>query len=99
MDNDNDMTSMHKVSVQGSASTLAAIGDETENGSNESNGSTVCNSVGVSFAHQPAAPEDHRSSGTAGSSVVGLLEVIERDTTKKYRGLTLRRMRLRMDRT
>ena len=35
-------------------------GDEAESGSNVSSGSTVWNSVGVSFARQPAAPEDHR---------------------------------------
>ena len=64
---------------------LSLAGDEADNWSNVSNGftvCTVCNSVGVSFAHQPAAPEDHRSSGTAGSSTVGLLEFFERDSTK-----------------
>ena len=39
-------------------------------------------SVGVSFAQQPAAPEAHRSPGVAGSSIIGMLEVIERNFTK-----------------
>ena len=43
------------------------------------NGSTVWDSVGVSFAHQPAASEDHRSSGAAGSSNMIKLEVSESD--------------------
>ena len=45
--------------------------DEAENRLNVSNGFTVWNSVGASLAHQlaaPAAPEDHWSSGAAGSS-------------------------------
>ena len=33
----------------------------------------------------PAAPEDHRSSGAAGSSNIGLLEVIESVFTKKLK--------------
>ena len=44
------------------------------------NGVAVWYSVGASFAQQPAAP--HRSSVNAGSSIIGLLEVIERDSTK-----------------
>ena len=74
------ITGMLEVIEGDSAKNLAELslaGDEAENESNVSNGSTVWNSVGVSFAHQPAAPEDHRSSGTAGSSTIGLLEVIE----------------------
>ena len=61
---------------------LSLAEDEAESGSNVSNGFTVWNCVGVSFAHQPAAPEDHQSSGAAGSSIIGLLVVIERDSTK-----------------
>ena len=64
---------------------LSLAEDEAENGSNVSNGFTVWNSVGVSFAHQPAAPEDHRSSGAAGSSNIRMLEVIERDFTKSLK--------------
>ena len=39
-------------------------------------------SVGASFAQQPAAPEAQRSPGLAGSSIMGMLEVIERNFTK-----------------
>ena len=86
VDDDNDMTpSMHKVSVQEVASELAAIKLTCVNNRN-SDGSTVCNFVGVSFAHQPAAPEDHQSSGTAGSSINGLLEVIERELDQNFSG-------------
>ena len=35
------------------------------------------------FAQHPAAPEAHRSPGAAGSSIFGMLEVIEIDFTKK----------------
>ena len=40
-------------------------------------------SVGASFSQQPAAPEAHRSPGVAGSSIIGMLEVIEGNFTKK----------------
>ena len=79
------MIGMLEVIERDSTKNLAELSlaeDEVENGSNLSNGSTVWTSVGVSFAHQPAAPEDHWSSGTAGSSIIGLLEEIERDSTK-----------------
>ena len=61
---------------------LALAGYEAENGSNLSNGSSVWNSVGVSFAHQPAAPEDHWSPGTAGSTKMRVLELSESECTK-----------------
>ena len=51
-------------------------------------------SVGASFAQQPAAPEAHRSPGVAGSTIIGMLEVIERNFAKN---LVLQRTRLRLD--
>ena len=38
---------------------------------------TLRNYYGASFVQQPAAPEVHQSSGGAGSSIIGMLEVIE----------------------
>ena len=38
---------------------------------------TLRDHQGASFVHQSAAPEAHLSSGGAGSSTVGMLEVIE----------------------
>ena len=64
---------------------LSLAGDEAESGSNVSDGSTVCNFVGVSFAQQPAAPEDHRSSGAAGSTKMRMLWLSESDFTKKLK--------------
>ena len=61
---------------------LSLAEDEAENGSNVSNGFT-------SFARQLAAtvaPEDHRSSDAAGSSNIGMLEVIERDSDQEFGG-------------
>ena len=78
VDNDNGMTpSMHKVSVQEVASSL----DATESTSvNKINGVAVWYSVGAYFDQQPAAP--HRSPVNAGSSITGMLEEIERDSTE-----------------
>ena len=80
MDDGNDVTVlMHKVSVQDVASSLAAINLTLVN---KMNGVAVWNSVGTSFAHQPAAPEAHRSPVTAGSPIIGMPEVIQKDSTK-----------------
>merc|ERR1712065_27731 len=44
---------------------------------------------GAAFVQQPAAPEVHQSSGGAGSSIIGMLEVIERDFAKNLAELSL----------
>ena len=62
--------------------------EEAENGSNVINGSTVRDSVGASFAlppAAPAAPEDHRSSGAAGSTKMRKLGLSESDFTKNLK--------------
>ena len=80
---------------------LSLTEDEAENRLNKSNGFTVWDSVGASLAHQPAAPaapEDHRSSGAAGSTNMRMLEVIESDFTKNLKEpFPLKRTRLRTD--
>ena len=90
VDDGNDVTPlMHKVSVQ-------------EASVNKMTGVAVWHSVGASFARQPAAPpapQDPRSSGAAGSSIFGLLEVVESDLLHQEfgRSLPLKRTRLRTD--
>ena len=85
------ITGMLEVTEKDSTENLAEpslAGDEAENGSNVSDGSTVWNSVGASFARQPAAPaapEDHRSSGTAGSTKMRMLELSESVCTKNLK--------------
>ena len=87
VDDGNDVTPlMHKVSVQEVASSLAAINLTLVN---KMNGVAVWHSVGASFAHQPAAPEAHRSPVNTGSSIIGMLEVIEKDSTKNLAELDL----------
>ena len=53
--------------------------DEAENGSNVINGSTVWDSVA------PAAPEDHWSSGAAGSTKMRMLGLSESGFTKNLK--------------
>ena len=87
VDDGNDVTPlMHRVSVQEVASSLAAIKLTFVN---KMNGVAVWYSVGASFAQQPAAPEAHWSPVNAGSSIIGMLEVIERDSTKNLAELSL----------
>merc|ERR1712012_1154399 len=50
---------------------------------------TLRNYYGASFVQQPAAPEVHQSSGGAGSSIIGMLEVIESDFSKNLAELSL----------
>ena len=76
---------MHKVSVQEVASSLAAIKLTSVN---KMNGVAVWYSVGA-FAQQRAAPEAHRSPVNAGSSIIGMLQVIERHSTKNLAELSL----------
>ena len=81
VDDGNDVTTlMHKVTVQEVASSLAAIKLTFMNNMKEV---TVWNSVGASFVQQPAAPEAQWSPGAVGSSIIGMLEVIESVFTKK----------------
>ena len=87
VDDSKDVTPlMHKISAQEFASSLIAIKLTPVN---KMNGAALWYSVGASFAQQPAAPEAHRSPGTAGSSIIGMLEVIERDYTKNLAELDL----------
>jgi len=50
---------------------------------------TLRNYYGASFVQQPAAPEIHQSSGGAGSSIIGMLEVVESDFSKNLAELSL----------
>jgi len=50
---------------------------------------TLRNYYGASFVQQPAAPEIHQSSGGAGSSIIGILEVVESDFSKNLAELSL----------
>merc|ERR1712136_381107 len=50
---------------------------------------TLRNCYGASFAQQPAAPGVQQSSGGAGSSIIGMLEVIESDFSKNLAELSL----------
>ena len=50
---------------------------------------TLRNYYGASFAQQPVAPEVHQSSSGAGSSIIGMLEVIESDFSKNLAELSL----------
>ena len=86
VDDDNEMTLlMHKDFAQEVASNKDGTLPNPERNKDsvfECVLESIKDSVGASFAQQPAAPEAHWSPGVAGSSIIAMLEVIERNFTK-----------------